>query len=46
MANKNLFKSLLGKLVPETNAVNEECAPAYAPSPKHQLAQYAATGWT
>src|SRR5215813_1676445 len=44
MANKNLFKSLIGKLVPATNAVNEEHAPAYALPPKHQLAQYAATG--
>jgi 60 kDa SS-A/Ro ribonucleoprotein len=44
MANKTLFKSLIGKLIPATNAVNEECAPAYALSPKHQLAQYAATG--
>ena len=44
MANKTLFKSVIGKLVPATNAVNEEHAPAYALSPKHQLAQYAATG--
>ncbi|HEX5702667.1 MAG TPA: hypothetical protein VFX97_05575 [Pyrinomonadaceae bacterium] len=44
MANKNLFKSLIGKLVPPTDALNEERAPAYALSPKHQLAQYAATG--
>ena len=44
MANKTLFKSLIGKLVPSTNAFNEEHAPAYALSPKHQLAQYAATG--
>ena len=44
MANKTLFKSLVGKLIPATNAVNEEYAPAYALSPKHQLAQYAATG--
>jgi 60 kDa SS-A/Ro ribonucleoprotein len=44
MANKTLFKSLIGKLVPATNAINEERAPAYALSPKHQLAQYAATG--
>src|SRR6185503_4678081 len=44
MANKTLFKSVMGKLVPATNAVNEEHAPAYALSPKHQLAQYAATG--
>jgi 60 kDa SS-A/Ro ribonucleoprotein len=44
MANKTLFKSLVGKLIPATNAINEERAPAYALSPKHQLAQYAATG--
>ena len=44
MANKTLFKSLVGKLIPATNAVNEERAPAYELSPKHQLAQYAATG--
>lgn len=44
MANKTLFKSLIGKLVTPTDAINEERAPAYALSPKHQLAQYAATG--
>ncbi len=44
MANKTLFKSLIGKLSPATDAFNEERAPAYALSPKHQLAQYAATG--
>ncbi|MCA1818069.1 MAG: RNA-binding protein, partial [Acidobacteria bacterium] len=44
MANKNLFKSLVGKLVPATDAVNHERAPAYAFAPKHALAQYAATG--
>src|SRR3981081_1105335 len=44
MANKNLFKSLIGKLTPATDALNEERAPAYTLSPKHQLAQYAATG--
>ncbi len=44
MANKNLFKSLFGKLIPASDAINEEHAPAYALSPKHQLAQYAATG--
>ena len=44
MANKTLFKSLIGKLIPATDAVNEERAPAYALSPKHQLAQYAANG--
>ncbi|HLM56206.1 MAG TPA: hypothetical protein VK422_08735 [Pyrinomonadaceae bacterium] len=44
MANKSLFKSIIGKLVPAADAVNEERAPAYAFTPKHALAQYAATG--
>lgn len=44
MANKSLFKSLTGRLLPATDAINEARAPAYALSPKHQLAQYAATG--
>ena len=44
MANKTLFKSLVGKLVPAANARNEERAPAYALTPKQALAQYAATG--
>src|SRR5437868_3337208 len=44
MANKNLFKTLAGVLLPKTNARNSERAPAYAFSSKHALAQYAATG--
>jgi 60 kDa SS-A/Ro ribonucleoprotein len=44
MANKSVFKSLIGKLLPATNAINEERAPAYLLSPRHRLAQYAATG--
>src|SRR5437773_4037754 len=44
MANKNLFASLMGRLIPAADAINEELAPAYAFSPKHKLAQYAATG--
>ena len=44
MANKNLFKSLVGKLLPAADAVNEERAPAYAFTPRHALAQYATTG--
>jgi 60 kDa SS-A/Ro ribonucleoprotein len=44
MANKTLFKSIVGKLIPKTDALNEELAPAYALPPKHMLAQYAATG--
>jgi len=44
MGNKNLFQSFVGKLLPATNAVNREGAPAFELDPKHQLAQYAATG--
>jgi len=44
MANKTLFKTLVGKLVPAADARNEENAPAYALTPKQALAQYAATG--
>jgi 60 kDa SS-A/Ro ribonucleoprotein len=44
MANKNLFKSIAGKMLPKTDALNGERAPAYAFEPKHALAQYAATG--
>jgi 60 kDa SS-A/Ro ribonucleoprotein len=44
MANKTLFKTLVGKLVPSADARNEHHAPAYALTPKHALAQYAATG--
>jgi 60 kDa SS-A/Ro ribonucleoprotein len=44
MANKSLFKSLVGKLIPAADAANSERAPAYAFTPKHRLAQYAATG--
>ncbi len=44
MASKNLFHSLLGALLPKPDAVNEEGAPAYAYTPRHKLAQLAATG--
>ncbi len=44
MASKSLFQSLVGKLLPKTNTLNHEQAPAYAMSPQHKLAQYAATG--
>jgi 60 kDa SS-A/Ro ribonucleoprotein len=44
MANKTLFKSIVGKFLPVTDAINEEGAPAYKLSAKHALAQYAATG--
>ena len=44
MANKNLFKSIAGKLLPKINAVNEAGGQAYKLSPKAALAQYAITG--
>ena len=44
MANKTLFQSLRGALLPETDAVNEAGGKAYALSPKNALAQYAMTG--
>ena len=43
MANLQLFQSATSSL-PAALAVNAEGAPAYALSPRHQLAQYAATG--
>lgn len=44
MANKNLFKSILGKLLPKSDAVNEAGGAAYHTSNKHALAVYASTG--
>jgi len=44
MANKSLFRSLFGRLLPWTDARNSEGAPAFAFTPRHALAQYAATG--
>ena len=44
MANKNLFGSIAGKLLPQPDAVNEANGPAYALAPRHALAQYVATG--
>lgn len=44
MANKSLFQSARGALLPAPTANNAEGAPAYALPPKHALAQYAATG--
>ena len=39
MVNTQLFKTLAGALLPKANAQNHEHAPAYALSPRHQLAQ-------
>ena len=44
MANKSLFASLRGMLVPSADAVNEAGGAAYTLPPKAALAQYAATG--
>ena len=44
MANKVLFNSIAGKLLPKPDAVNEAGGPAYAFAPKQALAQYVATG--
>ncbi len=44
MANKNLFQSLRGALIPRTDATNDAGAPAYALGPKATLARLAATG--
>jgi 60 kDa SS-A/Ro ribonucleoprotein len=44
MANLRLFQSLSGKQPPVADTTNHHGAPAYALSPKHKLAQYAATG--
>jgi hypothetical protein len=39
MANKTLFASLRGELIPQTDTVNAENAPAYAVAPKQALGQ-------
>ena len=44
MANTALFKSSKGPLVPRTDTFNRAGGKAYSLSPKHALAQYAATG--
>jgi 60 kDa SS-A/Ro ribonucleoprotein len=44
MANKSLFASVVGKLIPRTDARNHAGVPAYAYTPRHALAQVAATG--
>lgn len=44
MANKTLFQSLAGALLPQAEARNAAGGKAYALSPQQALAQYAATG--
>ena len=44
MVNTQLFQTLKGVLLPVATAVNASQAPAYAYTPRHRLAQLAATG--
>ncbi|MDJ0640996.1 MAG: RNA-binding protein [Paracoccaceae bacterium] len=44
MANKSVFASMKGRLLPAARASNKEAAPAYAYSDAHALAQVAVTG--
>jgi 60 kDa SS-A/Ro ribonucleoprotein len=44
MANTSLFKSSRGARLPTADTRNRAGAPAYAPTPEHQLAQLAVTG--
>ena len=44
MANFRLFNLLKATPTPAANTLNAEQAPAYLMTPRHQLAQYAATG--
>lgn len=44
MANRELFRSLVGKLVPAASATNDAGGAAYERTPKQALAQYVATG--
>lgn len=46
MANKSIFKSLIGRVLPRADTRNEAGGRAYEFSPEHTLAQYAATGCT
>jgi len=43
MALKTLFRSLRGLLIPASDTVNREAAPAFALTPKHKLAQLVST---
>lgn len=44
MANSRLFRTLAGKMLPQTDSRNREGARAYALTPAAALAQYAMTG--
>lgn len=44
MANKNLFQTTRGKMLPKADSLNEAGGRAYSFDAKHALAQYASTG--
>lgn len=44
MANKHLFKSTTGKIIPKTDTTNEAGGKAYSKGPELSLATYAMTG--
>ncbi|MEM8836538.1 MAG: RNA-binding protein [Pseudomonadota bacterium] len=44
MANKSVFASLRGRMLPKADAVNKMGAPAFAYEDRHKLAQLAMTG--
>lgn len=44
MANKKVFQSIIGKIIPKTNVLNKEGVPAYELKPEHRLAQLGVTG--
>ena len=44
MANKNLFSSTIGRLLPRADDLNEAGGAGYRLEPRHALAQYVATG--
>jgi len=44
MANKTLFQTIVGRLLPKADARNEAGGQAYQLSPQQALAQYASTG--
>jgi len=44
VANKTIFRSLIGALIPRADTINEAGGPAYLLSPEQALAQFASTG--
>ncbi len=44
MANKSVFASAVGKLLPRPDSRNREGALAFEYTPEHKLAQFAVTG--